>query len=152
MRVNELDSIARPKWAKVNQRLNMSIMPAAELPRPIGEAMSHSTRSPQKFPNRIRELREAKGLSQYELGQLAGTGNQQISRLEMGARSLTLEWMKRLSAALGCQPWELLAEDEGMGTSELHAMRLFRGLDDARKQHVIEMLRYLNSGISDETH
>lgn len=108
--------------------------------------------APPKFPNRIRELREAKGLSQYELGQLAGTGNQQISRLEMGKRSLTTEWMRRLSAALGCKPWELLAEDEGMKHSELHALRLFRSLDDDRKEHVIQMLQFLKANATVDNH
>jgi phage repressor protein C with HTH and peptisase S24 domain len=58
--------------------------------------------------NRIAELRQARGLSQEELAKRAGTTNQQVGRLEVGARRLTVEWMNRLAKSLGVAPAELL--------------------------------------------
>ena len=58
--------------------------------------------------NRIKELRVARGWSQEDLAQAAGTTNQQIGRLEKSARSLTVEWMERLAAPLGVQPQDLI--------------------------------------------
>jgi phage repressor protein C with HTH and peptisase S24 domain len=59
--------------------------------------------------NRIASLRQARGWSQEELAKLVGTTNQQIGRLESGARRLTVEWMNRISRALGVVPADLLA-------------------------------------------
>lgn len=59
--------------------------------------------------NRIRVLREAKGLSVDQLGALIGTSGAQISRLETGERKLTESWMRRIAKALEVPPADLLA-------------------------------------------
>lgn len=62
------------------------------------------------MPNRIKELRVARGLTQSKLADQAGTSNQMIGLLEKGERQLTQDWMIRLSAVLNVQPAELIAE------------------------------------------
>jgi transcriptional regulator with XRE-family HTH domain len=59
-------------------------------------------------PNRLRKLREARGLTLAELADRVGTTNQQISHLELGKRQLTVEWLRRLGDALGCHPWAIV--------------------------------------------
>lgn len=59
-------------------------------------------------PNRLRELREARGLTLAELAVRLGTTNQQVSHLELGKRQLTVEWLRRLGAALECHPWAIV--------------------------------------------
>jgi transcriptional regulator with XRE-family HTH domain len=59
-------------------------------------------------PNRLRELREARGLTLAELADRVGTTNQQISHLELGKRQLTVEWLRRLGDALDCHPWAIV--------------------------------------------
>jgi transcriptional regulator with XRE-family HTH domain len=61
-----------------------------------------------KFPNRIREMRELRGLSQKKLADAVGTSQPQIDRLEKGDRGLDQDWMFRLAKALDCQPADLL--------------------------------------------
>ncbi len=58
--------------------------------------------------NRIKELREARGWTQQQLADQAGTTNQQIGRLENGERELTVSWMERLARPLGVAAPELL--------------------------------------------
>lgn len=60
--------------------------------------------------NRIRELREAKGLSADQLAAILKppTSGAQIRRLEVGARKLTEEWMRRIAGALEVNPTDLL--------------------------------------------
>lgn len=58
--------------------------------------------------NRISELRNAKGLTQQGLGELAGTTKQTIHKLEKGTTGLTLDWMYRLAPHLGVEPHELV--------------------------------------------
>lgn len=59
--------------------------------------------------NRIKEIRERRGLSTAQLAALVGTSQPQITRLENGERKLTAEWMSRLAQALDCSPADLLA-------------------------------------------
>jgi transcriptional regulator with XRE-family HTH domain len=61
-------------------------------------------------PNRLRELREARGLTLEDLARLLGTTNQQISHLELGKRQLTVEWLRRLGSALECHPWAIVED------------------------------------------
>jgi transcriptional regulator with XRE-family HTH domain len=59
--------------------------------------------------NRIRELRDAAGLTQQDLAGRVGTSSVQIGRLEKGERRLTLEWLHKISQALECSPAELIS-------------------------------------------
>lgn len=59
--------------------------------------------------NRIKELREALGLSQEALGFQIGSDKATISRLENGSRKLTHERMVAIAQALGCSPADLIA-------------------------------------------
>jgi len=58
--------------------------------------------------NNLLQARQARGLSQHELADRAETSFQQISRLEKGDRRLTMDWVRRLSRALGCTDAEIL--------------------------------------------
>jgi transcriptional regulator with XRE-family HTH domain len=64
------------------------------------------------LPNRIRELRMAHDWSQDRLAEKVGCSKMQISDLERGNVSLTVEWMRRLAAALGVTPGELLNQED----------------------------------------
>jgi len=60
--------------------------------------------------NRIKQLREARGLTLEQVAEAAGTSFQQIHRMENGYRRLTDEWMRRIAPILGVHPAELLLE------------------------------------------
>ena len=55
--------------------------------------------------------RRARGLTQAQLGALAGTEQGQISKLERGDRTLSPEWAVRLAPHLGVQALSLLRID-----------------------------------------
>jgi phage repressor protein C with HTH and peptisase S24 domain len=63
---------------------------------------------PKIHPNRIREFREAAGLSMQALAERVGTSQQQIYRLERSERKLTVDWMIRIGKALAVDPKELM--------------------------------------------
>lgn len=63
-------------------------------------------------PNRIRELREAAGLSQDALGARAGMTKSSLHRVETGDTQLDLPTMRRIGAALGVKPSALLHEQD----------------------------------------
>ncbi len=91
------------------------------------------------LPNRLRELREARGLTLRELAEQVGTSNQQVSHLELGKRQLTTDWMARLAAVLGCHPWELVAELPSYPLSDREQQMLdnFRRLPLERQDSLI---------------
>jgi transcriptional regulator with XRE-family HTH domain len=59
-----------------------------------------STR-PGHFAERLRTLREGKGLSQYALAKLTGLSKQAMSRLEQGDREPSWGTVQLLALALG---------------------------------------------------
>ncbi|WP_027345911.1 helix-turn-helix domain-containing protein [Hamadaea tsunoensis] len=61
---------------------------------------------------RLRELREARGISLSELARTAGVGKATLSGLENGTRNPTLETMYAIAAALGL-PMSALTVDPG---------------------------------------
>lgn len=63
----------------------------------------------ETVPNRIREWRQLRGLSQSALARLVNCSNQQISFLETGELRLSVDWMRRLGAVLDCSPTDLMA-------------------------------------------
>jgi transcriptional regulator with XRE-family HTH domain len=62
----------------------------------------------EALKNRIREIREARNMSQEQLAKKMDTSGAQIDRLEKGQRKLTLEWILRLCAALDVSADELV--------------------------------------------
>ena len=60
-----------------------------------------------KFGEQIRRLREAKGLSQEKLGELAGLHRTYTSGVERGERNIGLINVLRLANALDVSPGEL---------------------------------------------
>jgi transcriptional regulator with XRE-family HTH domain len=98
--------------------------------------------------NRIKELREAAGLTLQELAEKADTSFQQVQRLEAGARRLTDKWMARLAPALGVQPHELMAstitppsEEDSIGKRlEPVVIQLWRLISQADDRRVMEVV------------
>lgn len=60
---------------------------------------------------RLRELRDARGWSQRELARRANITHATVNRIENGkVKSLDLEVLEKLAAALGCDPGYLIVK------------------------------------------
>lgn len=66
----------------------------------------------QAFGRTVRRLREAKGLSQEKLAELAGIHRTYIGDVERGKRNIALINMTRLAEALGVSLGRLISEME----------------------------------------
>lgn len=64
------------------------------------------------FPNRINQLRRARGLSQQQLADRCNCSKMQISGLERGSPELTISWMRRVAKALDVSPADLLLDED----------------------------------------
>ena len=59
---------------------------------------------------RLRELRRSRGLSQKELGELAGVASGTVYRLENGLRGAYPGTVRKLAVALGVTPEDLVSK------------------------------------------
>lgn len=61
----------------------------------------------------VRQRMDAKGLSQPDVERLSGlaVGQSTVSRLVTGDGSARLDTIAVVAGVLGCQPWELLVDD-----------------------------------------
>jgi transcriptional regulator with XRE-family HTH domain len=56
----------------------------------------------------IRKIREAKGLTQTQLGKLAGLHRAYVGQIERGEKNMGLKNLQRIAKALRIHPRELL--------------------------------------------
>jgi transcriptional regulator with XRE-family HTH domain len=78
----------------------------------------------KEAPNRIREWRKARGLTQAQLADMVSTSNVQISDLENGNVALTQQWMVKLAGALDVLPGDLLPVSQASGALDPEARAL----------------------------
>jgi transcriptional regulator with XRE-family HTH domain len=95
-----------------------------------------------RHPNRIAELREAKGMRQVELARAVHAAESQISKLERFELPMSQDWMYRIARGLEREPWELLPE-WGMLTPAEHIDALWQHMALAEKERVIR--KYLSA-------
>jgi putative molybdopterin biosynthesis protein len=65
---------------------------------------------PNVAPNRVRELREARGLSQVELAAASSLARQSVGAIEAGRATPAVDVAIRLARALGCRVEDLFGE------------------------------------------
>ena len=131
-----------------------SATPAAA-PMNLSVKVYQSRQFATRVINRIRALREARGLSLEALATLVGTTNQQISHLETGKRRLTVDWLSRLGEALCCHPWTLVSDDHlsaGLGNSfppdERLLLEAYRKLNQEQRRAVLTLLAMHKTSLS----
>ncbi len=61
------------------------------------------------FGDRVRELRQKRGLTQVDLSERLGLPQSRISEIESGARAPNLVTILRLAVALECKPSALIS-------------------------------------------
>lgn len=61
-------------------------------------------------PNRIDELRRARGLSVKELADRAGLSAPYVSQMTLGIRNISIKNMAKLAAVLQCRPEDLIGQ------------------------------------------
>lgn len=64
-----------------------------------------------EYPNRIRELREARGITQAQLASAMGIDNTALSRIERGLRQLTDVNIKKAANELRVTPQEIILDN-----------------------------------------
>lgn len=70
----------------------------------------YQSKREQETMSKLQEARLRAGLSQAQLGELAGTSQVQVARLEKGIRKMTIDWAVKLAPHVGLSPADLLTD------------------------------------------
>ena len=87
----------------MNERENWSELRARRMKSPAARAGYEQARAAYEVGRMVRELREARGLSQRELAERMGTTQSVVGRLEAGGSRPTIVTLERVAHALGLQ-------------------------------------------------
>jgi len=99
-----------------------------------------------QIPNRIKELREARGWSVRDLAQHTGMDFNMVHRLETGAARLDVDRMRRISQAFGMKASALLPNEDVEFRADQDGMALINELQDiptVERPEVLHMTREL---------
>ena len=92
---------------------------------------------------RIRELREAQGLTRAELSQLAHVGYQALAKWEAGSNEISLAMAAKIARALGVKVSDLLCGSPKRDDRMDELARAYRSLDDAWRDALLATARGL---------
>jgi transcriptional regulator with XRE-family HTH domain len=101
-----------------------------------------------RYPNRLRELREAKGLSQEQVAGGAKMAVQTYSKLERWHSKLHSLHMRHVSAALAVHPMELFEGAPGLSQAQRDMLDLMAQLRADEQQRLLTMARAF-AGVED---
>src|SRR5699024_6749941 len=90
---------------------------------------------------RIREKREAAGLTQEQLAERAGISGNAISRYETAENEMRISTLFKIADGLGISPDELMPERFTHNGKEI--MKLFAKMDDDSRIAVIQIIKKL---------
>lgn len=92
---------------------------------------------------RLREIREAKGLKQNFVADRAGLTKQQLSRIETGVRDITLNEFVAIARAMGEEPGDLLPSTGGVAMDLRPLVELLSELSTSSRRRAAIILEQL---------
>ncbi|WP_339820687.1 helix-turn-helix transcriptional regulator [uncultured Paracoccus sp.] len=105
--------------------------------------------TPKPMKYRIKELRQARGWTQEQLADLAGTNKGYISQLESGKREPSAETLRSLAAAFNVEAAHMIESSAATDAATVRMLTIFEQLspeDQAAIQHMAERLLPKNGG------
>lgn len=93
------------------------------------------------FAERLKKLRETKGLSTRALGEIIGTSNASISRYETGQRIPDVQVAREIAKYFNVTIEYLCGED--IKTDEENLIKTYSKLSEPTKQEAIKYITYL---------
>ncbi|WP_341914578.1 helix-turn-helix transcriptional regulator [Ferrovibrio terrae] len=118
----------------VNLKAMEKAVIAAETP-PAADLIAGEER--QQF---LRHWRKARGITQTDIAQRAGTSQQHVGAIERGERGLTAHMAKRLAKALGITVMQLYFGPDAPSHDELTLLHKLRRLNDLDQSMVLTMV------------
>ena len=89
--------------------------------------------------NRVREVREEKGVSLRTLADILGISPPYLSHIETGKAPLKRKMVNAMADALGCEPISLLQSDEDIAASFPSVTKIDLGIFQLAYSHAAEI-------------
>ena len=82
--------------------------------------MSATKSQPSRIPrpNRLKELRQERGMTQAEVGSLLGVSHMSVSHAESGRRGLSNATIEKYAELYGVPSFSIFLSDEDMGIDD----------------------------------
>lgn len=93
----------------------------------------------EKYPNNLRALREARGMSQTKVGELVGLAGGTVGKIERGDLRLKMDQIAAFARALDCRPFEILGGETPLTPREKALLDLFKQLPGAEQDRLLEI-------------
>lgn len=96
---------------------------------------------------KLKKLREERGMSMYRLTQLTGVSGHHIKGIEAGTRQPTIETLSKLVAALGSSLVEIFNDDEDcsyLTADERRLVENYRMMSVEKSEALLNMSDVLN--------
>lgn len=95
------------------------------------------------MPNRLYELRRARGLSQQKLADKVGCSKMHISGVERGTRDFSFSMMRRIAEVFGVSPGDLLSDQDNphrlSDPGEVHLIETYRQADGEDREKIVKV-------------
>lgn len=101
---------------------------------------------PETFPERLKKIREQRGMSQADLASNTGLQPTAISHFETGSRSPSFDNLRKLADALSVNTDYLLGRSEQTTLAGPKADSLFRDVDKLSAQD-LDMLKMMKEAM-----
>ncbi|WP_231738633.1 helix-turn-helix transcriptional regulator [Novosphingobium sp. FSW06-99] len=91
------------------------------------------------WPNRIREFRQARGISQQQLADLIHVSKMTISSLERGNIEFSLDYARRIAQVFGVTAVDLLNDEDQnafLRAEEMELVRRYRAADPLQREMI----------------
>jgi excisionase family DNA binding protein len=102
-----------PSVRRDRRRIAPAALAVAKAQYHLGEVVPVWRRERRRVGRRLRQLREAAGLSQLALAARTGLAHETICTLERGRRAPLAETVRQLAHGLGIDPARFIAEEPG---------------------------------------
>ena len=86
--------------------------------------------------DQLTRIREERGLSQTQLAEMIGANQATISKIERGQGNPTLTMIRRIAAALSCEPADLFSRD----ALQARVMEALNAIDPARREAALTVI------------
>jgi transcriptional regulator with XRE-family HTH domain len=94
---------------------------------------------------RLREIREAKGLTVEQLADAVGMSKSYLSEIETGKKTVNARRIEAFAKVLGCRPSDLLADRDLSAEIQAHVDLLSR-MSDGDRRDVLAYARFRGAG------
>lgn len=95
--------------------------------------------------NRIKQIREAKGLTRKQLEERSGLTQAIINALETGLTKVSLEHLISVSKGLGCSLDYLVGLDVSIETKQGRLRLMFDEMDVLTQDYILSLMQHLKT-------